>query len=110
MVLSPGDVIVADLPGAVKGKRRPAVVLSTSVYQANRPDVIAGIITANLASATAPSDCRIVDWQAAGLARPSVFLTYVVTPERADCRLIGHLSAADWKMVQACVRSALELS
>ncbi|MDI6793397.1 MAG: hypothetical protein QME81_11120 [bacterium] len=35
----PGSVVVVDFPGAVVVKRRPAVVLSTTTYHTQRPDV-----------------------------------------------------------------------
>lgn len=38
-MLDPGDVVVFAFPGAVDNKRRPAVVISTALYQTHRPDV-----------------------------------------------------------------------
>jgi len=48
---SPGDVIVADIPGAMGIKRRPALVISNASYHSHRPDLIAGVITSNITAA-----------------------------------------------------------
>jgi mRNA interferase MazF len=40
-----GDLVTVDFPAVTGIKRRPAVVLSLETYQANRPDVIVGLIT-----------------------------------------------------------------
>ena len=45
MTFNPGDVVTVDFPGVTGVKRRPAVVLSSATYHANRPDVIVGLIT-----------------------------------------------------------------
>jgi mRNA interferase MazF len=41
----PGDVVTVNFPGATGIKHPPAVVLSSTIYHANRPDVIVGLIT-----------------------------------------------------------------
>lgn len=45
MKFKSGDVISVDFPGVKGIKRRPAVIVSSSVYHENRPDVIIGLIT-----------------------------------------------------------------
>jgi mRNA interferase MazF len=42
---SPGDVVTVDFPGVTGVKRRPAVILSSTTYHSNRPDIIIGLIT-----------------------------------------------------------------
>lgn len=106
-MLIPGDVIVSNIPGAIATKRRPTVVVSTSVYQSNRPDVVVGVITTNISCANTPTDCVLQDWAAAGLVRPSAFRSYLVTMPQGAVRLIGKLSKPDWHRVQACLRVAL---
>jgi mRNA-degrading endonuclease toxin of MazEF toxin-antitoxin module len=104
-----GDVVVVDFPGVAGVKRRPAVVLSSDVYHAARPDVIVGLITSQTAGALGPTDYRLQDWAQAGLRLSSVFRSFIVTlPPTALQSVIGHLSARDWQSVRACVRTALE--
>ena len=43
----PGDVVTVYFPGITASKLRPAVILSSVVYQANRPDLIVGLLTRN---------------------------------------------------------------
>ncbi len=45
MKVESGDLVTVDFPAVTGIKRRPAVVLSLETYQANRPDVIVGLIT-----------------------------------------------------------------
>lgn len=78
-MLKPGDVVIVNFPGAIGVKRRPAVVLSTDVYHVHRPDVIVGLLTTNIESATAPTDYTLKDWEAAGLHYPSAFRSYLLT-------------------------------
>jgi mRNA interferase MazF len=59
--MKPGEVIWVEFPSVVQNKRRPAIVLSTSTYHVNRPDVIVGLVTSQTAKATAPTDHLIAD-------------------------------------------------
>lgn len=63
---SAGDVVVIDFPGVQGIKRRPAVILSSAVYHASRPDVVVGLITSR-AVAAGPTDHVLQDWAEAGL-------------------------------------------
>lgn len=82
-----GDVVTVDFVGAMGFKRRPAVVLSSDRYHAERPDVVVGVLTTNLSAATASTDHVPTEWAAAGSNAASAF--------------------RDWHDVQACVRTAL---
>jgi mRNA interferase MazF len=64
---NPGDVVTVDFPGATGAKRRPAVVVSSDQYHAERPDLILGILTTRWSSATAATDHVLLDWSASGL-------------------------------------------
>jgi mRNA interferase MazF len=106
-----GEVIWIEFPGVVQTKRRPAVVLSSSTYHANRPDIIVGLITSQTSKATSPTDCLIQDWPAAGLRVPSAFRAFIVTlPASALVSTMGTLTPKDWTQVVARVKLALELA
>jgi mRNA interferase MazF len=109
-MITAGDVVVADVPGATGVKRRPAVVLSSDSYHAQRPDVILGLITSNVAAATASTDHVIQDWHAARLHRPSAFRAFLVTRVQASVQVIGRLSDRDWQAVRECARRAMAIS
>lgn len=107
---TPGDIVIVDFPGTAATKRRPAVVRSSAPYHAARPDVVIGVITSNVAQATAPTDRALQDWAAANLRVASAFRSYLVTlPANQVGRRVGALSATDWQAVQKCVRLALGL-
>jgi len=103
----PGDVVTVDFPGATGLKRRPAIVVSTHLYHAHRPDVVIAVLTSNVAAATAPTDYVLQDWQAAGLRLPSAFRAYLATVERSATRVIGHLSNRDWRAAQERLAQSL---
>jgi PemK-like, MazF-like toxin of type II toxin-antitoxin system len=104
--LTPGDVVVGMLPGALETKVRPAVVIASGTYLVERPDVLLGILTTRLPRTLLSTDYPLVDWQAEGLRAPSCFRTYVLTIHRSQLTIIGHLSDRDWIQVKACVRTA----
>jgi mRNA interferase MazF len=99
--------VTARLLGAVKAKRRPAVVISTDIYQANRPDVVVAELTTQLAQAVTPTDYILQEWGTAGLRQPSAFRVYLSTILAIDATWIGHLSDRDWQEVQARLRLGL---
>jgi mRNA interferase MazF len=104
---NPGDVVTVDFPGVTGIKRRPAVILSSAIYNTTRPDVIVGLITTQTAT-LGETDYILQDWATAGLRIASVFRSFIVTlPPSANLILIGHLSERDWKEVRACLKVAL---
>ena len=107
MSFNPGDVVTVYFPGVTGVKRRPAVVLSSTTYHSNRPDVIVGLITSQT-KGLGITDYVLQDWQAAGLRVASIFRSFIVTlPGSANSVVIGRLSERDWKGVRACVKTAL---
>ena len=106
-LFNPGAVVV-NFPGATGIKRRPAVVLSSAVYHASRPDVVVGLITSQIIAALGPTDYLLQDWSRAGLRVPSAFRSFFATlPPFTNPVLVGHLSDQDWQGVRACVKAAL---
>ncbi len=107
MTFNSGDVVTVDFPGVTGIKRRPAVVLSSAIYHANRPDVIIGLITSQTKT-LGVTDYILQDWSDAGLRVASIFRSYIVTlPPSANLILIGHLSEPDWLGVCNCVKISL---
>lgn len=107
-LFNPGDVVAIDFPGVTGVKRRPAVVLSSAVYHASRPDVVVGLITSQTTTALGPTDHVLQDWAQAGLRVASVFRSFFTTlPPSTRPMFVGHLSDRDWKGVRTCVKVAL---
>ena len=104
--MKPGDVVVGVLVGAHETKVRPAVVIASATYLAERPDAVVGILTTKLPNPPGTTDHVLVDWRSAGLRAESCFRAYVLTAHRSELTVIGHLSARDWDAVRTCVRVA----
>ena len=103
----PGDVVIVNFAGAVRVKRRPAVVLSSELYHAHRPDTILGLITSQTSAAIEPTDYVLLDWATAGLKQPSAFRSYIPTmPDGEVLARIGRLSDDDWLEVRKRVKVA----
>ncbi len=105
-MLNPGDIVTVDFPGVTGTKRRPAVVLSNDAYHQARPDVIIGLVSAS-AEARTPFDAPLQDWASAGLHRPSVFRSFIVTLPAPSATRVGRCSERDWQAILACVAAAL---
>ena len=108
--IEPGDIVTVDFPGATGIKRRPAVVVSTTTYHQNRPDVILGVITSQVQKANAPSDYIIKDWQAGGLNRQSAFRAFLMTMPVSPVQKIGHCAQRDWEGIQAALSTAIAIT
>jgi len=104
--LKPGDVVVGMLAGIAVTKVRPAVVIASQTYLRERPDVLVGILTTKIPAQLASTDHVLRDWRTAGLRAESCFRAFVLTIQRSDLNVIGHLSESDWAHAKACVRRA----
>ena len=106
-LFNPGDIVVIDFPGVTGIKRRPTVVLSSSLYHTSLPDVVVGLITSQTV-AVGPTDYTLIDWRQVGLRMQSVFRSFFATlPPATNPVVVGHLSERDWKGVRACIKAAL---
>lgn len=98
-----GDVVLVPFPftSQAASKQRPAVVVSSSAYALERPDVVLMAITSQLRPAPAAAGVNwgevwIADWQAAGLLKPSAVKPIFATFEqRLVLRTLGALTQAD---------------
>ena len=103
-----GEIVIIDFPGVTGVKRRPAVVLSSPLYHMVRPDLVVGLITSQLSTATEPTDYALVDWAQAGLRVPCAFRSFFITLPPSACPVVaGRLSALNWEEVRARVKLAL---
>ncbi|TVR63013.1 MAG: type II toxin-antitoxin system PemK/MazF family toxin [Candidatus Competibacteraceae bacterium] len=101
-----GDVILVPFPFTDQSttKRRPAVVISSSRYNTARPDLILLAITSQVRASLAFGEALIVDWQTAGLIKPSVFKPLITTIEQVlVIKRLGNLSTADETALRAVI-------
>ncbi len=107
--MKPGDVVVGVLVGARETKVRPAVVIASATYLAERPDAMVGILTTKVPGTLSTTDYVLQDWHSAGLRAESCFRAYVLTAHRSELTVIGRLSGRDWESVKARVRMAFAM-
>lgn len=110
-----GDVVLVPFPftSQAVSKQRPAVVVSSSAYSLERPDVVLMAITSQLRPSPAATGANwgevwLVDWQAAGLLRPSAVKPIFATFEqRLVLRTLGALTQADAKTLANALNGIL---
>ena len=101
-----GDVVLVpflftDQSGA---KKRPAVVVSSSGYNANRRDIVIMAITSQVRQPLAFGEAVVAHWQAAGLIKTSVLKPVFTTIEQGlAVRAIGTLTEADSKTLREVI-------
>ena len=101
MICDGWDVVVVPFPFSDRaaGKRRPALVLSESVFNRAGHTILAMITTRS--HHPWPGDCSLEDHDEAGLPLPClVRLKLFTLDNRVILRRIGHLSDADRKRVE----------
>ena len=102
-----GDIVLVPFPFTDQSatKKRPAVVISSSVYNSERPDLIIMAVTSRIKPTTTIGEAMVQDWQAAGLLRPSVIKPVITTIEkRLVIKIMGRLKKGD----QQALRGSLE--
>jgi mRNA interferase MazF len=102
--LSPGDVVLVPFPyrDRLAERARPAVVISSSVYN-QQGDIIVASITSH--APRVATDFSLVDWAAAGLKIPSTVRMLLATVAHSRVLFhVGHLVERDWAQVQARLR------
>ena len=105
-----GEIILVPFPytdySAIK--KRPAVVMSSAIYNATHPDVILAPITGRLSGTS--DEVAITNWQAAGLIKPSSIKPILASFEtQLVIRQIGTLSDTDRSQVRALFARVLDL-
>jgi len=105
-----GDVVLVPFPFTDQSgsKKRPAVVVSSSSYNASRRDIVIMAITSQVRQPLAFSEAMVANWQAAGLIKTSVFKPVFTTIEQGlVVRTMGTLSAADAKTLREIVSNVI---
>jgi mRNA-degrading endonuclease toxin of MazEF toxin-antitoxin module len=105
----PGDVVITEFPypegrGA---KLRPALVVSQPEFPNCANTVIVLEITSS-PRATCETDVAIIEWEAAGLDKPSIVRCFPATIHAKRIqKKIGTLSPQDWQEVCEAMRRAV---
>lgn len=105
-----GDVILVPFPFTDQSasKRRPAVVISSVIYNAARPDIIFMAITSQLAASAAFGEIWLAEWQGAGLLKPSAIKPVIATLEaHLPIRRLGKLGKSDAQALHTLLREIM---
>jgi len=105
-----GDVVLAPFPFTSQAalKQRPAVVVSSRVYNAAKPDVIIMAVTSQLHAMPSLGEVWIFEWQSANLLRPSAIKPVFATIEQdLIVRRLGALHAQDRSALRAAIAVVL---
>lgn len=98
MAYSFGDVVLVPFPFTDQSgaKRRPAVIVSSNGYNADRRDLVIMAITSQVRVPLGFGESLVADWQIAGLIKPSVVKPVLTTIEqRLVVRIMGKFAAGD---------------
>ena len=97
-IYSFGDAVLVPFPFTDQSgtKKRPAVVVSSESYNANRRDILIMAITSQVRMPLGFGEAMIGDWQIAGLIKSSVLKPVFTTIEQAlVLRLMGKFAPND---------------
>lgn len=101
-----GEVVLVPFPfgSQATSKQRPAVIVSSYAYNAERPDVVLMAITSQMRPIQNFGETIIHDWQSANLLKPSAIKPIFATLEQQlVIKPLGMLHAKD----QAALRYAI---
>jgi mRNA interferase MazF len=113
-----GDVVLVRFPhpSGLRGKKRPAVVVQSDVYQGVVSTLIVAEVTKNLAMANDPA-CLLIeiataDGKATGVVRDSVVSCLLLVTVYVDtvAQVLGTLSPAMQRKLDGCLKAGLALS
>ena len=105
-----GDVVLVPFPFTDQSgkKQRPAVVVSSPGYNANRRDIVIMAITSKVHQPLQFGEAMVVEWQVAGLLKESVFKPVFATIEQGlVVRAMGQLSALDLASLREAVGKSI---
>jgi mRNA interferase MazF len=98
-----GDIVLVPFPFTDQSasKKRPSVVISSDHYDYERPDLIVIAVTSQIKPASAFGELTLVEWQTAGLIKPSVIKPVLTTLEKSlVLRKLGQLQIGDWQALK----------
>lgn len=105
-----GDVVLVPFPFTDQSgaKKRPATVVSSSVYNSARPDLVLMAITGQAKGVANVGEVEVTEWRKAGLLKASVIKPVLTTIEKKlIIYRLGRLEASDRKSLENAIRVIL---
>lgn len=107
-----GDVVLVPFPfsNQTATKKRPAVVISSSLYNEKTNDVVIIAVTSKVEKSSDVGECFIAEWESAGLLKPSAVKPAISTIEQVlVLKKLGNLAANDILSVDRMLKALLGL-
>jgi mRNA interferase MazF len=111
-VYNRGDVILVPFPFSdqTATKKRPAVIISSDVYNNASSDIVIMAITSQIEKSIKIGECLIADWQGAGLLKPSAIKPAISTIEQTlILKKLGKLSPQDLISMDVALKEFLAI-
>jgi mRNA interferase MazF len=105
-----GDVVLVPFPFTDQTgvKKRPAIVVSSAAYHAQRRDLIIIAVTSQLRPALAFGELLVKEWKKAGLLKPSLLKPVLATIEKSlVLHRLGQLQDPDRRALQSLLHAIL---
>ncbi|MCO6412629.1 MAG: type II toxin-antitoxin system PemK/MazF family toxin [Thiogranum sp.] len=105
-----GDIILVPFPftDQSRSKKRPAVIISSTNYNSERPDLIIMAVTSQLKQSHTFGEVIVENWQSAGLLKPSAIKPVITTIEkRLVIKAMGRLNADDCAALKESLQAIL---
>ncbi len=107
-----GDVVLVPFPFSDQTtiKKRPAVIVSSDIYNELSIDIIIMAITSQTKRISDIGECKIQDWQRAGLLKPSAVKSAVATIEQGlVIKKVGSLSLNDLSSLNQVLKELIDI-
>lgn len=112
MTLRRGDLVLIPFPYTDHSatKTRPAVIVSSDLYHQVHSEFLLAYVSSQLTQADSRLDYVLLDWESAGLLKPSFVRPKIAAIDPAlVVHRIGELSSRDQAALDHCLRRALAL-
>lgn len=105
-----GDVVLLPFPftNQTNTKQRPAVIISSQIYNITRPDVVVMAITSKQKQDADPLTLKLKNWEIAGLLKQSCIKPVMATIEKnIIVKKLGHLPPEDLQPLEHLIQKVL---
>jgi mRNA interferase MazF len=112
MALARGDIVLIPYPYSdlSASKTRPAIVISSVAYHSVFQELLLAYLTSQVTNPHPDFDYLLVDWQEAGLLKPTLMKARVAVIKSSLVQhRVGQLSQRDMVAVDRCLRRAMAL-
>ena len=107
-----GDIVLVPFPFSdqTTTKKRPAVIISSSLYNETSQDIIIMAVTSQTEKTSEIGECLIKNWKEAGLLKPSSFKPAISSIEqKLVLKKLGFLAADDIVSLNVTLKILLDI-